>query len=214
MSFNLFTTTLFHRCLPYFSLFHDPNTLRTELLLQPWNAWQAYAVPPYALLYTFLLQVPLVLWGPQCPWFSGAYGYGSRRFGGSGSGQASVEPASSAVTTSGSVRASSSYLVTIQRFISSHVFSRHVASQAPMVGRPSSSAEYQPSCHLRSCLSPQVWGIGRRFLQASALCGRKFRLPQCFMACDGLFVWKHLLVLLLLLLEFLKGVGVYDVSGL
>ena len=34
------------------------------------------------------------------------------------------------------------------------------------------------------------------------------------MAFDGLFVWKHLLVLLLLLLEFFNGVGVYDVSDL
>ena len=27
-----------------------------------------------------------------------------------------------------------------------------------MVGRPSFSAGYQPSWHLRNCLSPQVWG--------------------------------------------------------
>ena len=111
----------------YFSLFHDPNALRTEVLLQPWNGWQAYAFPPYALLSTNLLKAPLVLWGPQCPWFSGASESGSRRFGGSASGQGSVEPASGAVTTSRSVRASSSYLVTIQRFISSHGFSRRVA---------------------------------------------------------------------------------------
>ena len=117
----------FRRCLPYFSLFHDPNALRTEVLLQPWNGWQAYAFPPYALLYTILLKAPLVLWGPQCPWFSGASGSGSRRFGGSASGQGSVEPASGAVTTSRSVRASSSYLVTIQRFISSRSFSMRVA---------------------------------------------------------------------------------------
>ena len=127
MSLDLFVTTLFHRCLPYFSLFHDPNALRTEVLLQPWNGWQAYAFPPYALLYAILLKAPLILWGPQCPWFSGASGSGSRRFGGSASGQGSVEPASGAVTTSGSVRASSSYLVTIQRFISSRSFSRRVA---------------------------------------------------------------------------------------
>ena len=34
------------------------------------------------------------------------------------------------------------------------------------------------------------------------------------MANDGLFVWKHLLLLLLLLLEIFNGVGVFDVSGL
>ena len=46
---------------------------------------------------------------------SGASGSGSGRFGVSASGRGSVEPASGAVTTSGSVRASSSYLITIQR---------------------------------------------------------------------------------------------------
>ena len=59
MSLILFVTTLFHRCLPYFSLFLDPNALRTEVLLQPWNGWQAYAFPPYALLDAILLQAPL-----------------------------------------------------------------------------------------------------------------------------------------------------------
>ena len=54
---------------------------------------------------------------------SGASGSGSRQFGGSDYGQGSVEPASGAGTTSGSVRASSSYLVTIQQFISSSVSS-------------------------------------------------------------------------------------------
>ena len=51
----------FHRCLPYFSLFLDHNALKTEVLLQPWNGWQAYAFPPYALLYAILLKAPLVL---------------------------------------------------------------------------------------------------------------------------------------------------------
>ena len=115
MSLVLFVTTLFHRCLPYFSLFLGSNALRTEDLLPPWNGWQAYAFPLYALLYAILLKAPLVLWGSQCPWFSGASGPGSRRFGGSASGQGSVEPTSGAVTTSRSVKACSSYLVSIQR---------------------------------------------------------------------------------------------------
>ena len=59
----------FSLLLAYSSLFHDPNTLRTEVLLQPWNGWQAYAFPPYALLSAILLKAPLVLWGPQSPWF-------------------------------------------------------------------------------------------------------------------------------------------------
>ena len=70
---------------------------------------------------------PLVLWGAESPLFSGASGSASRRFGGSASGQESVEPASGSVTTPGSARATSSYLVTIQRFIRSRVFSRRVA---------------------------------------------------------------------------------------
>ena len=45
---------------------------------------------------------------------SGASGSGTRRFGGSASGQGSVEPASGSVMGSGSVRASFSYLVTVQ----------------------------------------------------------------------------------------------------
>ena len=57
----------------------------------------------------------------------GASGPGSRRVGGSASGQGSVEPTSGAVTTSRSVKACSSYLVSIQRFFSSRVFSRRVA---------------------------------------------------------------------------------------
>ena len=71
MSLILFVTTLFHRCLPYFSLFLDPNTLRTEVLLQPWNGWQAYAFPPYALFMRFCYKlrsssgVPSVLGFPE-----------------------------------------------------------------------------------------------------------------------------------------------------
>ena len=46
---------------------------------------------------------------------SGASGSGSGRFGGSASGRGSVESASGAVTASGSVRDSSSCLITFQR---------------------------------------------------------------------------------------------------
>ena len=53
--------------------------------------------------------------GAPVSFVSGASGSGNGRFGGSASGRGFVEPASGAVTTSGSVRASSSYLITIQR---------------------------------------------------------------------------------------------------
>ena len=59
----------FSPLLALFFSFHDPNALRTEVLLQPWNGWQAYAFPPYALLPAILYKAPLVLWGPQIPWF-------------------------------------------------------------------------------------------------------------------------------------------------
>ena len=61
----------------------------------------------------------------------------------SASGQGSVEPASCSLTASGSVKAGSSCLETIQQFIRSHGFSRHVAKQAALVRRPSASAGYQ-----------------------------------------------------------------------
>ena len=97
-------------------------------------------------------KAPLVLWGPAdnhssllAPEavVSGAFGAGSGRSGGSASGQGSVEPASCSSTASGSVKASSSCLKTIQRFIRSRGFSRHVAKQAAMARRPSSRAGYQ-----------------------------------------------------------------------
>ena len=54
VSIDLFATSLNHRCLPYFSPFHDPNALGTDALLQPWNGRQAYAFPPYALIPVIL----------------------------------------------------------------------------------------------------------------------------------------------------------------
>ena len=50
VSIALFATSLPHRCLPYFSPFHNPNALGTEFLLQLWVGWQAHAFPPYALI--------------------------------------------------------------------------------------------------------------------------------------------------------------------
>ena len=110
----------------FFSLFHDPNALRPKVLLQPWNGWQAYAFPPFTLLYAILLIASLVLWGPSVLGFPELLDLVSRRFGGSASGQGSVEPASGAVTSSGSVGLAL-YTWTIQRFLSSRVFSTRVA---------------------------------------------------------------------------------------
>ena len=54
VAIDLFATSLNHRCLPYFSPFHDPNSIGTDALLQPWDGWQAYALPPYALIPAIL----------------------------------------------------------------------------------------------------------------------------------------------------------------
>ena len=74
---------------------------------------------------------------------SGAIGTGSGRSGGSASGQGSVEPASCSSSALGSVKASSSCLETIQRFVRSCGFSWHVAKQAAMARRTSFRAGYQ-----------------------------------------------------------------------
>ena len=91
-------------------------------------------------------EAPLVLWGadddhstvlaPEAV-VSGALGAGGGRASGSASGQRSVEAAS------GSVKASSSCVETIQRFVKAVGFSRHVARQAALARKPSSRAGYQ-----------------------------------------------------------------------
>ena len=97
-------------------------------------------------------EAPLVLWGsaddhssllaPEGV-VSGAPGVSGGRSSGSASGQGSVEPASLSSTTSGSVKDSSSCMETIQRFVKSCGFSRHVAKQTALARKPSSRAGYQ-----------------------------------------------------------------------
>ena len=78
VSIDLFATSLNHRCIPYFSPFHDPNSIGTDALLQQWNGWQAYAFPPYALIPAVLkklrsssgvLLTIIAPYWPQRPWF-------------------------------------------------------------------------------------------------------------------------------------------------
>ena len=97
-------------------------------------------------------EAPLVLWGPADDHSSllapeavvpGAPGVGGGRSCGSASGPRSVEPALCTPATSGSVKASSSCLETIQQFVRSCGFSRHVAKQTALARRPSSRAGYQ-----------------------------------------------------------------------
>ena len=92
-------------------------------------------------------EAPLVLWGadddhsallaPEAV-VSGSLGAGGGRSSGSASGQGSVEPASLSSAASGSVKASSSCVETIQRFVKAVGFSRHVAKQAALARKPSS----------------------------------------------------------------------------
>ena len=163
-------------------------------------------------------EAPLVLWGsaddhssllaPEAV-VSGAPGVSGGRASGSASGQRSVEPASLSSTTSWSVKASSSCLETIQRFVKSCGFSRHVAKQAALARKPSSRAGYQsngwfigdgvhrkaiPSLGLL-CLRSQIfffglgdpksfrfrplWGIVLCFLRCFVLFCLRSRLPLC-----------------------------------
>ena len=78
VSIDHFATSLNHHCCPYFSLFHDPNALGTDALLQNWNGWQAYAFPPWsqipAVIKTLRLSSGVLLtiiapYLPQRPWF-------------------------------------------------------------------------------------------------------------------------------------------------
>ena len=78
VAIDLFATSLNHRCIPYFSPFHDPNSIGTDALLQQWNGWQAYAFPPYALIPAVLkklrsssgvLMTIIAPYCPQRPWF-------------------------------------------------------------------------------------------------------------------------------------------------
>ena len=75
---DLFATSLNHCCTPYFSPFHDPNSIGTDALLQQWDGWQAYAFPPYALIPAVLkklrsssgvLLTIIAPYWPQRPWF-------------------------------------------------------------------------------------------------------------------------------------------------
>ena len=206
VSIDLFATSLNHRCIPYFSPFHDPNSIGTDALLQPWNGWQAYAFPPYALIPAVLKKlrsssgVLLTIIAPywtQRPWFPELLELVVDGPSGSASGQGSVEPASLSSTTSGSVKASSSCLETIQRFEKSCGFSRHVTKQAALATKPSSRAGYQSKwlVYRRWCTSeghsisrpslPKIadflfWLRRSKQLSVSAIMGYRFMLSAVF----------------------------------
>ena len=78
VSIDLFATSLNHRCSIYFSPYHDRNALGTDVLLQSWNGWQAYAFPPWSLIPAVLKKLQsssgvlltiIAPYWPQRPWF-------------------------------------------------------------------------------------------------------------------------------------------------
>ena len=97
-------------------------------------------------------EAPIVLWGPadhRSPLLasealvSGSSGLSSGRTGGSSSVQRPSSSTALPSSSSGSVRAVTSCLETIQRFARAHGFSKHVAQQVALARRPSSQAGYQ-----------------------------------------------------------------------
>ena len=127
-------------------------------------------------------EAPLVLWGPADDHssllapeavVSGAPGVGGGRASGSASGQGSVEPASCTSATSGSVKASSSCLETIQRLVRSCGFSSHVAKQTALARRPSSRAGYQVK-----------WSVYRKWCTSE---GHSISRPSLSKIADFLF---------------------------
>ena len=129
-------------------------------------------------------EAPLVLWGanddhstllaPEAV-VSGALGDGGERASGSASGQRSAESTSFPSAASGSVKASSSCVETIQRFVRSMGFSRQVAKQATLARKPSSRAGYQDNGW---CI-----GVGVRQRVILSLALRCLRSP---IFCSGL----------------------------
>ena len=184
VAIDLFATSLNHRCIPYFSPFHDPNSIGTDSLLQPWDGWQAYAFPPYALIRAVLKKLhstsgpaddhSTLLPPPPQAVVSGAPGVSGGRSGGSASGPGSFEPASRTSATSGSVKASSSCPETIQRFVKLCGFSRHVAKQTALARRPSSRAGYQAK-----------WSVYRRWCTSE---GHSISRPSLPKIADFLFL--------------------------
>ena len=137
-------------------------------------------------------EAPLVLWSHSDTRSSllapeavvpGASGVSGGRSGGSASGSRPVEPAPCPSSASGSVKAGFSCLETIQQFVKSCGFSRHVAKQAALARRPSSRAGYQAK-----------WSVYRQWCTSE---GHSISRPSLSKIADFLF-WlrrsKHLSV--------------------
>ena len=75
---DLFATSFSARLPVYFSPVADPQSVGTDVMMQPWDGLQAYAFPPFGLLYLVLSKVRqsrglkltfVAPFWPQCPGF-------------------------------------------------------------------------------------------------------------------------------------------------
>ena len=127
-------------------------------------------------------EVPVVLWSPSnhhssvlasTALVSGPSGSGCGWSGGSASIKRSPTAATLPSSSSGSVRAVSSYLETIQRFARARGFSKHITKQSALARRASSRAGYQAK-----------WSIYRRWCHAE---GHSVSRPSLSKIADFLF---------------------------
>ena len=127
-------------------------------------------------------EAPVVLWGPADhrssllaseAVVSGPSGSGGGRSGGSSSVQRPPASTTLPSSSSGSVRAVSSCLETIQRFACARSFSKHVAQQAALARRPSSRAGYQAK-----------WSVYRQWCHST---GHSVSRPSLSKIADFLF---------------------------
>ena len=76
---DLFVTALNYRLSVYFSPLNDPMAAGTDVFLQEWDRLQAYAFPPFALIFQVInklrsckgtLMTLIALFWPQKEWFA------------------------------------------------------------------------------------------------------------------------------------------------
>ena len=151
-SIDLFFTSLNHQCCPYF--FSVPRSeCSGHGCSAPELEWVAGVCLSYLASHSYSVEEALVvLWSPpdhHCSVLasealvSGASGSGGRRSDPSSIVSRPPETAALSLSSSGSVRAVSSCVETIQRFTRSQGFSLHVARQASLARRSSSRTGYQ-----------------------------------------------------------------------
>ena len=174
---DLFATSLNHQCSLYFSPYHDPKALGTDVFLQTWDNYQVFAFPPWSLIPRVLkklrsssgvLMTLVAPWWPQRPWFPELL---DLMIGGPVS--RSSQTASFSSPLSRDIQAVPSCMETLQRFAKLQRFSSRVAKQVGLARRPSSRAGYQSK-----------WLIYRRWCHSE---GHSISRPSLSKIADFLF---------------------------